>query len=442
MPTTIEINGTKISLSPDQEQALAVCMNELNVNGEAILAGAAGTGKTTVMRAVLSGWDGNVMFLAPTGKAAVRLAESTQKDANTIHSAIFGAVAEERDEEDGREVLKFGELHAPEGCSASTLVVVDEASMVSEELGNQLRAALGQVGAKVLWVGDHEQLPPVDGSWGVDLANATAKLTTVHRQALESPVLEFATMIRENRMREFNNWGGDVTKQAVTVQDAAAWRGADDSRVLLTWTNKVRKQANKLIRAGRGLTPGVISVGETLICTFNNHNLGIMNGETFTVESVREHEELTSLCGQPIVWVKAEGRDREFLMAPQSFDQYRPNRYTPRRAMSDRNVYRAVWYPLFRKGDQLEDLLEEEGLTMAEFKAIKNEAMEWGLQGTWGYCLTVHKSQGSQWNEVGFMSCAGFRRKGGFLTLDEKKRMLYTAVTRAESRLHVFTLDA
>lgn len=59
MPITIEINGTEISLSPDQEQALAVCMDELTANGEAVLAGAAGTGKTTVMRAVLEGWDGD-----------------------------------------------------------------------------------------------------------------------------------------------------------------------------------------------------------------------------------------------------------------------------------------------------------------------------------------------------------------------------------------------
>jgi exodeoxyribonuclease-5 len=440
MPITIEINGIEISLSPDQEQALAVCMDELTANGEAVLAGAAGTGKTTVMRAVLDGWDGSVLFLAPTGKAAVRLAESTQRKAHTIHSAIFGSVEESQDE--GKEILTFGELHPPKGCNASTLVVVDEASMVTAELGKQLREALGQVGAKVLWVGDHEQLPPVDGRAGVDLANATAKLTTVHRQALESPVLEFATMIRENRMGEFDNWGGDVTKQLVNVQDAAMWRGADDSRVLLTWTNRVRKQANEIIRAGRGLDRGEASIGETLICTFNNHNLGLMNGETFEVESIREHEDLSEVCGQPIVWVKALGRTKEFLMAPESFDMTKPDTYNANRAMSDRNVYRSVWANLFARGPAFYSLLESVGITQKRFRTIRSEAMEWGVQGTWGYCLTVHKSQGSQWKEVGFMSCPGFRSRGGFLSLDDKKRMLYTAVTRAESRVHIFTLNA
>jgi superfamily I DNA/RNA helicase len=142
------------------------------------------------------------------------------------------------------------------------------------------------------------------------------------------------------------------------------------------------------------------------------------------------------------VWVKPVGRTREFLMAPQSFDQYKPDKFNPRRAMSDRNVYRSVWSNLFRRGERLEDMLEDLDIDEDEFKVIKNEAMEWGVQGTWGYCLTVHKSQGSQWNEVGFMSCPGFRRSGGFLSLEDKKRMLYTAVTRAESRLHLFTLDA
>ena len=305
MPITIEINGTTIDLSIDQELALKACMTTLSVEGEASLAGAAGTGKTTVMRAVLDGWDGSVLFLAPTGKAAVRLSESTQRKAHTIHSAIFGSVEESQDEDGGKEILTFGELHPPKGCDASTLVVVDEASMVTAELGNQLREAVGQVGASILWVGDHEQLPPVDGRVGVDLANATAKLTTVHRQALERPVLEFATMIRENRMGEFDNWGGDVTKQLVNVHDAALWRGADDSRVLLTWTNKIRKQANEIIRTDRGLDWGEAAIGETLICTFNNHNLGLMNGETFEIESIREHRDLSEVCGQPIVWVKA-----------------------------------------------------------------------------------------------------------------------------------------
>jgi exodeoxyribonuclease-5 len=447
-PTTIEIEGVTITLSCDQHFALAACLEELKRSRHAILSGAAGTGKTTVMKALLSAWPGPVMFLAPTGKAAVRLSESTGRGAKTIHSSIFGTVDEEQEgeEEGGKETLRFGELHPPEGCTSSTLVVVDEASMVNTKLANELRTAVGQVGGNILWVGDHEQLPPVEGGWGVDLANATGKLTQVHRQALDSAVLKFATMIRKGEMGLFDTWGGDVTKQKVTVAKAAEWRERDDNRVLLTWTNRIRKQANALIRKSRGHKIGVPEIGETLICTFNNHDLAIMNGETFEIAAIEPHPTLSILCEQPILWVKPVGRP-DFVMAPRTFDASK--KYPgSRRAMTDRAIYREVWSNLFLQGNPADDespmgeFLAEKGISASDFRRARSEAMDSGVQGTWGYCLTVHKSQGSQWKEVGFMSCPGFRRKGSYLTLEDKRRMLYTAVTRAESRLHIFTLTA
>jgi hypothetical protein len=66
------------------------------------------------------------------------------------------------------------------------------------------------------------------------------------------------------------------------------------------------------------------------------------------------------------------------------------------------------------------------------------------VQATWGYCLTVHKSQGSQWSEVGFISCPGFRTphaNGGHLTPDDKRRMTYTAITRAVEGFHAFMIQ-
>ena len=55
----------------------------------------------------------------------------------------------------------------------------------------------------------------------------------------------------------------------------------------------------------------------------------------------------------------------------------------------------------------------------------------------WGYCLTVHKSQGSQWDEVGFISCPSFR---GCEDAEFKRRFTYTAVTRAAERFTAFML--
>ena len=429
-------SGEEITLSADQETALMNCVETLSRDRQAILVGAAGTGKTTVMRAVISYWSGPVMFLAPTGIAARRLSDSTGMDACTVHSAIFAMPEEERGE--GRQPkLRFGEAHVPEGLTPAPLVVVDESSMVNQKLADQIRTVIMQQGqASVLWVGAHEQLPPVEGGWGVDLANPTARLTRVHRQALESAVLELATLIRERQAQTFNNWGGDVTKQHGTIEDAVTWKEErGDARVLLTWTNKVRKHANRLTRLSRGYSRREVHVGETLLCLFNNHKKGIMNGESFVVTDVEVHEELTLVCEQPIVWVTTDSGKR-VIVAVSTFDAYHPQK-------SDRQIFRDVWSPLYARfgSDEYHALLDRTGWSPETVKRVRTEMMDHTLQATWGYCLTVHKSQGSQWSEVGFISCPGFRDKKGRLSIEDRRRMTYTAVTRAETGFHAFMLQ-
>jgi exodeoxyribonuclease-5 len=431
--TTIEVQGETITLSPDQSTALQACLEKLLSESEAVLVGAAGTGKTTVMRAVLSAWKGGVMFLAPTGKAAVRLAEQTGRLTATIHSSIFGTVEESQEEGSRREKLAFGELRTPEGCRSSTLVVVDEASMVNRDLADQLRqAVIGQADAQILWVGDHEQLPPVEGGWGADLTNPTAKLTTVHRQALESPVLELATLIRQRKAGRFSNWGAQVSKlKPATVEQAVQWSEGGEDRVLLTFTNRIRCLANRLLRKRREYPREEVQVGETLLCTFNQHAIGIMNGETFTVAAVEPHEELSEAMEQDIVTVKVEGRSKPFLMAPVTFDAYHPRK-------SDRAVFREVWKPLYLRGEDHYSFLDRTGWNSAKLQRMRTLVKESAVQGTWGYCLTVHKSQGSQWQEVGFISCPTYKNMDD---PDFKRRLSYTAVTRACEGFHAFVLE-
>jgi exodeoxyribonuclease-5 len=434
MATTITVGGQELTLSPDQDAALTACVEELHHSHEAVLAGAAGTGKTTVMAAILDLWNGQVIFLAPTGKAAIRLREQTGRGTRTIHSAIFGTVDERKDERNQRrERLNFGELRPPEGCTPSTLVVVDEASMVNSDLGDKLRTAvIDMCQAHILWVGDHEQLPPVEGEWGADLLNPTGLLDTVHRQALESPVLELATLIRQGVGGRFNRWGDEVCRHtSATVEQAVEWAEGTGDRTLLTFTNRIRCQANRITRKLRGYPRYIVRDGETLICTFNQHGLGIMNGETFEVESVDLHEKLSHALGQDIVTVKPVGREVTFLMAPETFDSYHPRQ-------SDRAVFRSVWAPLYSRGEDYQEFMQHTGWSPRELEGYRNEVKASAVQGTWGYCLTVHKSQGSQWDEVGFISCPTFRNNED---PDFKRRLSYTAVTRACERFHAFVLD-
>jgi exodeoxyribonuclease-5 len=421
-----------VTLSPDQAEALEIVLSRLPNGGEAVLAGAAGTGKTTVMEHVLARWPGHVMFLAPTGKAAVRLAEQVQRPARTIHSAIYGAAEEnERVKGTRRENLKFGEPRCPEEVGPGTLVVVDEASMVNTSLANDVRNQILASGGSLLWVGDHEQLPPVEGGWGVPLHNPTARLTVVHRQALESPVLELATLIREGRGGSFKRWGGEASVQPITaVKEAVDWaEGKADDRILLTWTNAVRTKANRLTREARSLPRKQIVVGERLICTFNNHGLGFMNGETFTVESVEDCVSLTTALGQRVTWVKFHGKAHRVLMAPETFDTYHPYR-------SDRQLFRDVWGPLFSR-EGAAALMQTNGWTVETLRQWRSAVSDFSLMGTWAYCITVHKAQGSQYPEVGFVSCPKLRSMDDG---DFRRRLSYTAVTRAQVRFRAFTL--
>ena len=459
--------GENITLSPDQDAALDRILAVLKVGNEAVLAGAAGCGKSVIMFPLIEEWRGNVLLMSPTGKAAARLSEVTSRTTSTIHSAIYRTVEETQGGGDGRRgsALVFGEPDVPKRCGRNTLVLVDEAAMANRPLADELRKQVFSVGGKILAVGDHEQLPPVEGGWGFDFVNPTARLTQVHRQALESPVLELATLIREGRGGQFTNWGDEVQKvDPCTLEQAVAWMeesravdalagfASDDeqadllpSRVLITFTNSIRTKVNRLVRKSREYPKNEVVSGETLLCTFNQHSLGKMNGEMIEVHEVEPCEEMTKCLGVPVQWVTerdAKGSETRFLVIPSLFDAYHPRK-------SDHQLLYAAWRPLWavkapkrdsRTGETPEnvyDLCRRMGWRWSELSQWRDICKMHQAQATWGYCLTTHRSQGSQWDEVGFISCPAYRnnRDREFV-----RRMTYTAVTRAAKRFTAFVL--
>jgi exodeoxyribonuclease-5 len=444
----ITVGDRELVLSPDQDQAVDAVLAALSKpRTEAVLAGAAGSGKTTVLNAVLSEAKGlHVLFLAPTGKAALRVSQQTGEPCRTIHSAIYGTV----DEDEESNILKFGELRPPKGVTSATLVVVDEASMVDTSLADNLRKMVFSVGGRILWCGDHEQLAPVSGEWGCDLQNPTAKLTQVHRQALDSPVLELATLIRQGRGGTFTNWGDECQRlRNQTVAMAVDWAeerreneqmlysfaGDEEppSRVMLTWTNRIRAQANRLTRERRGYAAGTVEVGETLVCLLNNHDLGVMNGTLIEVKTVRRHTRLSAICQQDVLSINSK-----YWVIPGAFD-------VMDRDKSDTQIARKAWAPLWAPSrpkwagqETASQLMARTGLTWGELRKLRDFTVRRMTVATYGYCLTVHKSQGSQWQEVAFLSCPSFRRNKDTAF---KKRLTYTAVTRASERFLAFVLE-
>ncbi len=191
-------------------------------------------------------------------------------DARTIHSLIYRAT--ESDTEEPSFVLN----EDSEAASAK-LIIVDECSMVDEELGRDLLS----FGRKVLVLGDPAQLPPIKGGGFFTEAEPDAMLTEVHRQAADNPIIRLSMIIRDGGRITPGDYGetrvvsrGELDPQRVTEADQ-----------VLVGMNKTRRAYNRRLRELRGFSGAFPQSGEKLVCLRNNRKKGLLNGALFTVKS-------------------------------------------------------------------------------------------------------------------------------------------------------------
>lgn len=372
-------------LSADQAKAINDIRLAVQRKPVSTFVGPAGSGKTTLMQVIVDEQSASreVTLLCPTGKAASVLTAKTGRQAQTIHRALYG-----RAKEHGGS-LHFTDPRPP--CQPGGLVVCDEASMVGVKLGEDLERQVAKVRGKILYVGDKEQLPPVNESWAADFANPDAELTEVHRQARGSAILSLATAIRTRR--PFDGWRDDC---AMSDADPVAWLvdriRADIDATLICYTNATRHAANNLIREALGRRHA-IERGDLIVCRTNNAQAGMFNGELARV-----------------TWARQGLNDCiEVRLDNGTLTQVHP----------------AV----------LSGVLAYQQFT----RNMNRRHRDNYLHAEYGYCLTAHSSQGSQWEEVGFM------REPAFGALkqrepDTARRLAYTAVTRAAKRLLLFSM--
>lgn len=186
-----------------QRRAIAAAVN----SGVMILTGGPGTGKTTVIRAVIrifESLDMTVALAAPTGRAAKRMSEATQCEARTIHRLLEMEYSGEGDsgfKKNANDLLD------------EDVIIVDEASMIDMRLMDSLLEAI-KPGARLMLIGDSDQLPSV-GAGNVlnDLIACekfcTVKLTEIFRQAQESLIITNAHRINEGTYPILNSKSGD-----------------------------------------------------------------------------------------------------------------------------------------------------------------------------------------------------------------------------------------
>lgn len=342
------------------------------------LAGYAGTGKTSIAQhiASLCAASHRVVYIAPTGKAASRLRQKGCKNAKTMHQFIYNVRGEDEEGEPifvGKGVLEEQPL----------LVVLDEASMIGEYDQKQLVSH----GIPILALGDIGQIPPVKAVAAYTESNVDVLLTDIERQNADSNIVRASMFVRDGKRLPIREYDDVRVRAAFTNTDLVEHSG-EDSQILCSF-NKTRIDINKRVRAALKFEGDLPNIGEKIVCTFNQHGFNFMNGEQGIVkgfcpvdDSEREDDDEIGL----LVELKSltDGKVRKVKFNPLSFDK---------------------------------DV------------EVRTEAQKAVGGFDYGFCLTVHKSQGSEWQNVLVLE--------EIMRGNDYSKMMYTAITRAIARLTI-----
>lgn len=405
-----------MKLSPQQVQAYDAVGRWLGRDEQVYyLAGYAGTGKTTLAKKFAETFSGPVHFAAFTGKAAHVLRKAGCWGASTLHSLIYRIrerstyrieelkrkvlltpEGPERDrliialkaEEEEMKKPRF-ELNPDSALQAGSLLVVDECSMVDEKLGRDVLS----FGSKVLVLGDPAQLPPVRGGGFFTAQEPGSLLTEIHRQAQDSPVLQLATEARRERLPGYGEYGDSMV---IPRSEFGLAKFGLDWQVIVG-RNATRRRGNVKARELRGFGPvtevgdliagATVSrlpvAGDRLVCLRNDHDVGLLNGAIWDVLEASE-----SFGGMVALTIQEEDTDQQLETVAHS------------------GPFLGEDVPYWARRDA------------HEFD--------------YGYALTCHKAQGSQWPSVIVVDESGCFR-------GDRWRWLYTAITRAEERVVLVT---
>lgn len=448
---------TDITLSPLQDRganAIAKWFSECIPNEpfqKFYLAGYAGSGKTSILPYIIDrcnlNWQ-DVAFMAPTGKAAKVLTDKLRKmymnDAvttKTIHSSIytpararveaireqlkelekalkdfqagmkgnigdqvaydnrcqamFNDIEEKKDEFDTalRESRRKGPsfvLNMDSSVKDAKLIVCDEASMVGELLTDDMMA----FNIPILAIGDPAQLPPVGDNPGLTIGRPDFFLDEIHRQAKNNPIIQLSMDIRNGKLLKPGMMGDNV--RIVKRRDDQWTLNPDYDAQVLCGTHKKRWGLTKSIRDMCGYEGSAPMVDEPLlICQNSKKYEKLVNGSFVTCESAPED------------LIKG---DASFLLG--ITDEYGDS-------------YSFEVY----QGQFEEHIAKEQGYFSAPkfegFDAKRtNEIVDFG------WVITTHKSQGSQWDNVVVHDESGVFRT-------DADKWLYTACTRAAKELTI-----
>jgi exodeoxyribonuclease-5 len=385
---SIELNDEQVYAVYDMETWWHKSTNQLFQ-----VTGPAGCGKSTIIRYFIERLGlkfSEVLFLAYMGKAATRMAMSGLP-ARTIHSTIYDYVKVIDRDDDGKIIFlpsgkpkmvsKF--IKKDKLDKKIKLIVVDEGSMVEEKVAKDLES----FGIPMIILGDLNQLPPVFGN-PYFLRDPDIRLTKIMRQAEDDPIVHLAREVLAGNELKIGVYGSSAVIPRSQINEYFI-RKAD---IILTGTNRLRYNINNLVREKmkRIVKLDYPHMGEKIICRKNNWNKCIddnfymTNGTTGFVDCVYRD----SFDGKTMTI------------------DFRPD--------FSKKIFKNVTFDYAH----LYEIPGQEPEQPSPV-SIYNDKIEYA------YAITIHTSQGSEWDNVLYFAENMLRNK------EDNKKLQYTAITRA-----------
>ncbi len=381
-----------ISYAPLQKQSIELALN----NRILVITGGPGTGKTTILKGILSLYDElelETLLAAPTGRAAKRMSELTGREASTIHRLLGAKMAE-----DGETVVFSKHEGDPLNCDA---LVLDECSMVDITLISSLLKAL-KPGCRLVLVGDADQLPSVGpGNVFSDIIRSqtvpTVRLTEIFRQKGDSRIVRNAHMINRGEHPDFEANTGDFFRLRRLKGGTAVETIVELCARRLPENMKIPSASIQVLSPTRKGETGTVNLNKRLQAALNPPS-----------ESKKE-----KLFGEAVFRVG----DR-VIQTKNNYDTI----WKTKGGVSGAGVY---------NGDigtiaQIDPITETLTVDFEDKLATYSFEMLNELEHAWA--LTVHKSQGSEYRAV-------VLALSGDVQMLLTRGVLYTAVTRAKELL-------
>ena len=392
----------KIELSKDQKKWFNICYDWYNdsrykSHSSLVLSGFAGTGKTTVFGFLVDKFhtDGlNVACATFTGKASHVLATKLNPYYNnyigTIHGLIYKPLIDKHGMLTGFSRAKTIDYD---------LIMVDECSMINHDIYKDLLS----FGVPVIFIGDSAQLPPVSQDNFNIFEKTEYELTSIHRQAENSPIIKLSMRIRNGEYIDCGMFGKGCAKMSwddERAQKAIFTHNPMDDDIILCGMNKTRVAINQLIREKQNFDRPEPKIDDKIVCLQNNHDLGIQNGRIGFVKNIELYKKYA------------------FIMEMEFGDKY------------------TTKHIVYKNG--FNSIHQEKYFKMCTDNRVKNDLIDTKFKKLdlfdFGYGITVHKSQGSEWDRVILIE-----ERNPYQSEEDFAKWVYTACTRSRNKLLIIS---